>query len=352
MTPLRLILILLLAASLGASILIVRRFAGDAPDAARRETDSYPDPDPDPRRADSGPDPEEPPLAFASNRDCQPCHREIFDEWMEDEHARAWFNAPLLPKDPTRTECNNCHAPSPILEVGLDALPRIRADRFEEGVGCLECHRAGDRVEGPLRAGEAPCRPAANPVFHESAICKPCHAPHGSYGEWRASEFAAKGIPCQGCHMPIVDAPVVTDGEPVRRRSHRMRSQRDPEFLGRAVAADARLLPSGELLVEITNAGAGHNVPGEISNRELFLRATILDAKGEIVREHRESFAPVPRAQRATEPSTQLRPGQTAAFRYDAGGGADRVRVSLRYKLLRFIPDERAIVIWEKELDL
>lgn len=288
---------------------------------------------------------------FSSNNDCRDCHLEIFEEWLSDQHAQAWFNEPLLPQDPKRTECNNCHAPLPVLETGVLELPKIRGDRFEEGVGCIECHWNVDHVEGPRPASDAACAPRFNPLFSKSEICASCHAPHGTLDEWRETHWAQQGDQCQECHMPWVDAPSVTGGPPRRRRSHAMRSQRDPEMLREAVRMEVSLSQQ-VLQVELENHGAAHNVPGEIFNREMFLMTVWRDAEGEEVGRHRESFKTVRREQRATNVSTQLRPGEVRSFEYPAPFGAVRAQVRLGYKYLLYLPDSTAVSVWEKEVTL
>jgi hypothetical protein len=346
MRLLRGLLIVLVAAILVGWIAWVRRLAHEPLDGARAAGDVLE------RRAPETLDGlEELPFTFTSNTDCEPCHREIYAEWFEDQHAQAWFNTPLLAQDPKRVECNNCHAPRPILEVGLDKLPLIRSERFEEGVGCIECHRNQSHVEGPVPSSRAACNPRRNPVFDGSTVCAPCHAPHGSFDEWRTSAWAMKGYGCPTCHMPIVDSPAVTGGPARRRRSHRMRSQRDPQMLREALTLELTLLGGGRVEVSVTNSGAGHNVPGEIFNREVFLSTVVLDGKGEPLARHRESFRTVRRESRASLPSTQLRPAERRAFTYDLGTGHGTITASLGYKLLSFIPDDRAIPILEKELE-
>lgn len=324
MSALRILAILLVMAGLAAFVLVTRRLAR-AP------------------LVELVPEPASAPLAFASNQECQPCHAEIWAEWSGDQHALAWFNQPLLPKDPKRTECTSCHASEPILAAGLDQPAEVRATRHEEGIGCIECHRNGDHVEGPSVTGDAPCRPRANPAFRESSVCAPCHAQHGSLAEWQASRFAAEGVTCQGCHMPLVERAAGEDA-PRLVRSHRMRSQRDPAMLAEAVQLEAEL--EGRLLVvSLANTGAGHAVPGEIFDRELFVATRFVDASGSELGRQRESLKTVRREQRATEPSTQLAAGETRRWSYPLPPGSGTAEIQVGYKLFFFTPDETAAVV-------
>jgi cytochrome c554/c'-like protein len=328
-SALRILAIVLVAAGLAAFVLVTRRLAHEPlADPARPTEDTAPSAT----------------LAFASNEECRPCHAEIWEEWAGDQHALAWFNEPLLPQDPKRTECTSCHASEPILETGLDQPAVVRASRHAEGIGCIECHRNGEHVEGPLDTADAPCRPRANASFAESSVCSPCHAQHGSHAEWQASRFAAEGVTCQGCHMPLLERASTTGGAPRRVRSHRMRSQRDPTMLAEAVQLEAEL-EGRTLVVRLANTGAGHAVPGEIFDREMFVATRFVDASGAELERRRESLKTVRREQRATEPSTQLAAGETRRWSYALPPGSGTAEVQLGYKLFFFTPDETAAVV-------
>jgi hypothetical protein len=342
MSGLRVLAILALAAMLTLFVAAVRRHAreplaeqGEAPLAAA------------PAAAPAALAIPRVPFPFTSNVECSACHMDIYAEWMQDEHARAWFNEPLLPQDPKRTECNNCHAPAPILETGIEQLAVIRTGRFEEGVGCIECHRNVDHVEGPLASTEAPCNPTRNPVFTQSNVCNPCHAAHGSFDEWQASEWGRKGITCQECHMPVVERRTVTGGPVRKARTHRMRTQRDATMLAEAMTFDARVR-GRSVVVTLANTGTGHNLPGEIFNREIFVTTTVTDAQGNQLARHRESLKTVKREQRSTEKSTQLESGGSRTWTYDLPPGNGRVDAAVRYKYLFLAPDSAAEIVHEK----
>lgn len=287
---------------------------------------------------------------FATNESCRDCHREIWDEWQADEHSRAWFNEPFLAQDPKLSECNACHASRPILEVGLAQPAEIRAARYEEGIGCLECHANVDHVEGP-NGGTGACAPRANAAFQTSEICAPCHAAHGSLDEWRGSSFAAAGMTCQTCHMPELTRPSASGGAPRRVRSHRMRSQADVTMLQEAVRLAARV-EDGELVATLANVGAAHAVPGEIFNRELFLATRVVAADGTELALFRESMKAVRREQRASEPSTQLAAGEERRFAYALPAGAAAAEIVVGYKRFYLMPDEEAVRVHVERVDL
>ncbi|MHC4605511.1 MAG: NapC/NirT family cytochrome c [Planctomycetota bacterium] len=279
------------------------------------------------------------PYAFTSNEECRDCHLEIWEEWQTDQHSQAWFNRPFLPQDPKRTECNSCHAPRPILEVGYLKPAEIRASRFEEGVGCIECHQNHDRVEGPLPTAEAACNPVENPVFSQTEICVACHAAHGTYDEWKGTKWAKDGVTCQDCHMPLVERPASTGG-PVRKvHSHKMRSQRDITMIQEALELDVKIV-EGKVVVSLTNSGTAHNCPGEIYNRDLVLKTVVFDEEENQVNSYRESHKTVRREQRGSIPSTQLKPNETRTYTYELGAEHGKVWAVVIYKFLFMWGDE------------
>ncbi|MBI4243525.1 MAG: hypothetical protein HY606_05500 [Planctomycetes bacterium] len=290
---------------------------------------------------------------FVSNNQCKSCHQEIWDELSKDQHMYAWFNGIFFPQDPGRTECSSCHAPQPILEIGIQNNAVVRNSRFEEGVGCIECHKYNDEVHGPLPSSEADCNPRFNKVFKDSSYCNPCHAFHGTYNEWKTTKWAEQGVTCQQCHMPEVDRPSSTGGKMRKARSHKMLGPRSLELLQSAVSFECNVI-NKEIVISLSNTGAAHNVPGEISNRELFLMVTVTDKEGKELAKYRESFKAPPRQQRSTEQSTQLKPGETRKFTYKLGEGSGKAAVKLGYRLNVFnffVTDESARALYEKVIE-
>ncbi|MBI4613513.1 MAG: hypothetical protein HY720_07885 [Planctomycetes bacterium] len=346
MTFARVTALALLAGLVAGAVLVIRRHARE-PFAAPPETAG---PTGAAGRTEADTPSDRHPWSFHSNNECRSCHEGVWKEmvgdpgedvrgeaWARsaDQHPAAWFNAFFEP-DPLRIECSSCHAPLPILQTGLGTEPFVRLDRHEEGVGCIECHRNGDTVEGPLPASPAACQPVENPAFARSDACAPCHAPHGSVEELAGSEWGRKGYACQTCHMPEVERPSATGG-PVRpARSHRMLSFRDPDFLRGAVSTRASI--DGRLLhVSIENDGTGHRFPGEIYNRRVVLSVRMAGADGtpfsgaggEDPYAHDEVFKTVPRPQRGSEPDTRIAPFETREFSFDLPPAKGTARVRL-----------------------
>jgi len=233
-------------------------------------------------------------------------------------------------------ECANCHQPQ---YVGLDPTNTSYNDSLgpdRVGVGCDFCHKIVDVdvseegirrpnlvvgehglpakttmlrstsepwvVFGPLDDVAFVSVPAMRashaPVVRDSRLCATCHEDHtdftdangdfleeyagpGSqltYSEWRDSPFAAAGVQCQDCHMPIVERGEICTVDDVTRDPSQIHSHRfegtTPEFLRRAVDLDVRTEVADDRLtvrVDVANVGAGHHVPTGVTLRNMIL---------------------------------------------------------------------------------
>jgi hypothetical protein len=272
------------------------------------------------------------PLAFTSSAQCSTCHQAIGDEWQKSPHSRPWGSHPLIPSDPLRVECSPCHIPANIYDLGLEVPIVIRADRYHEGVDCIACHVRGAESLGPGPTRAAPCNPRHEPTITQNITCNPCHGLHGTLEEWLGSRFAREPrMTCQACHMPTVVRPLVTGGEPRSGRDHRMLGGRDRVLLERALTVDVEV-GGRELIVRLTNDGAGHAVPGEINNRQLTLVVSIAPQE-RAVETHRRAFRAPPRPQRGLVPTTQIMPGETVEQRYPLVGQRGEATIALEYQL-------------------
>lgn len=235
---------------------------------------------------------------------CATCHRSQYEDWRGSFHAGAyspglegqlvaWFET-----DPATVEsCMACHAPlSEQLrriagpEGGYAENPVHDPDLERAGVGCAACHvREWRRYGPPRRDGSLDPAPAGSPhegairspAYESSEFCAPCHqfeepAPNGkplenTLAEWRASEWAERGVSCQGCHMPD--------------RRHLWRGIHDPEMTRSGVTprwtvgqdpADQGF----EVRLALANTGTGHHFPTYVTPA-IDLEILFLDAVGD-----------------------------------------------------------------------
>ncbi|MBK7644534.1 MAG: hypothetical protein IPJ19_16065 [Planctomycetes bacterium] len=205
----------------------------------------------------------EPPANFTSSEQCRSCHQQIYDEWSVSWHALSWSDPEVraLSNDFQNADCIDCHAPQPVFATGIAERVLPRTSRRGEGVDCIACHElpvghsSGGRVAGTRTVPDAPCAPTALRDLGSSAFCASCHDQHDTTKQWRATDYAAKGIGCIDCHMKKR-----ADGSP--GRDHTMLGGHDIELVRSAV--DFRGHKQGDhWLVEIENVGAGHHFPTE-----------------------------------------------------------------------------------------
>ena len=147
-------------------------------------------------------------------------------------------------------------------------------------------------------------------IVRSSRICAPCHEDHGdtrdtnddfrevydgqpsqtTYSEWAATEYAAKGVQCQDCHMPPSGLDHFCDRVPFTRDQSQVRSHEfpgtTPEMLRSAVTLRTHSTVVDDVLavrVDLTNSGAGHDVPTGVTIRNLILVVTATTRDGTVL---------------------------------------------------------------------
>jgi hypothetical protein len=152
-------------------------------------------------------------------------------------------------------------------------------------------------------------------------LCSTCHEEFApgtgayimdTYRGWKNSSFNAPNNPaqnrtCMDCHMHASVAEIgtavpgrATDGGPIESNvvthqfvggQYQLVGLRDPELrmmsialLKSAAKLEIRLEKKDRLVVRVRNVGAGHDLPGGVSNfRQMWLRIQVTDAKGKVV---------------------------------------------------------------------
>jgi len=205
--------------------------------------------------------------SLPSAQACGTCHAEVFAEWKETLHARAWSDPVyrMSAGRPPKSECRSCHIPEPILfdrfDVSYGYRPYTRSSDLDDGVGCVACHFREDRSVAAGRTARAPCRPVADGRIRSAEFCGSCHNPtHDAYFEWKTSAAAKRGTSCVDCHLTPVDRPGGRRGW-----SHRFPGGDDPEMVRRAVRTSCSV-ESGEVVITLENL-TSHKFPGEVPSR-------------------------------------------------------------------------------------
>ena len=143
---------------------------------------------------------------------CERCHQEVFREWRESLHARA-FESEAFQRASAggrAAECAGCHAAAP---VAADRPVVAREAHRDEGVTCITCHQAPDAPTGPFtmrgpvsRTSPIEVHPVIeeDPLYRSSELCGLCH--RQALAEWREAPDPEEGEKptCQACHMPAV----------------------------------------------------------------------------------------------------------------------------------------------------
>lgn len=280
---------------------------------------------------------------------CAECHAEKYEEWRTSFHAKALspgLVGQLLTFDAEQTAtCMQCHAPLAEQRQAFEAARARGVAHIPAGQGlaaagnsCAGCHLRGYRYYGPpqretgLTGESEPDSPHGGvhraPWFETSEFCSVCHqfpqdyAVNGkplenTYVEWQASPQAARGITCQGCHMP--------------ERKHLWRGIHDPETT--AAGLTARFLADARgVRFRLTNSGIGHAFPTYVTPK-VIMRAVALDSTGkprpETVVSHMIRRVVEYAGGRWVERSdSRLLPSKTATL-FIPWQGSDRVRLWL-----------------------
>lgn len=231
-------------------------------------------------------------------KDCERCHQEIYLEWENSAHAKAWTSESFqkASSQGRASECATCHASAPI---GPTTPPRTRNLHTEEGVTCITCHLSTEADAKPLtmRGPIARSLPVdVHPVIEgdsfylSSELCGKCH--ESVYGEWQAAT-AAESEPktCQSCHMPSVRRTVESVNRDVFYSALPVALEKEQDLrkhlfaVPDSVADDLKSetfvrRDNSKTLVEVAIENlAPHSIPsGDFGKRELRIRLQSRDA--------------------------------------------------------------------------
>jgi nitrate/TMAO reductase-like tetraheme cytochrome c subunit len=303
---------------------------------------------------------------------CQECHPEIYAQWASSQHHHAYLNPDVreTSADLTNQNCIPCHAPRPIFELGLEAMPRSRSVHREQGVSCLSCHLipGSTTADGqPRLAGsrDLPAGTCGLPVVKTPSLgtyrsCEPCHNQHETTNQWKETPYAQEGAgfrSCADCHMTRREFSIAKGTAPQLAWDHTMPGSHDREYILSALDIDAGL--AGEALrVAITNARAGHHFPTEERSRAVDVMVEWQDAEGRALGEPQKLYRfrdPYRGEQGITR--TLLPHGETWSQTIEKGAqpaGAKRARVWVDYlrKPYEPVPETHRYRLFERTVDL
>lgn len=302
---------------------------------------------------------------WQSSAQCKACHEDVYAEWHGSHHQIAFTNPEVraLSDDFKKEECMDCHLPRPLAVTGFGKRTLPRRTHFDEGVSCITCHLGADGgILGRHDRPDVPCRPRASAEFLAVDACASCHNQHGTTDQWRESHWAAQGTDCSACHMPAVDRRRA-DGSVRPGRKHVYAGAHDAETLRQAgrfeVARDG-----GDVVLTLTNVGAGHNFPTEERHRAVDILYRFAGADGAPLapawqrawrfrQPYRDEAEPINPGNAPSE-NTQLPAGAAKALRVPIPAGARAVEARLWYRLTPFVGDDdpRSTLLEHRRLDL
>jgi len=320
-------------------------------------------------------------------RACKNCHVDITEQWARSGHANAdrgknqlfgrmYFYSLKQTRGETLIACGPCHETTSFVNQDFEGLKEVSA----EGVACAFCHAIDapsdqgtpavsldvDHYSGTIRNPiTTPSHLSKYSAFLKtSEYCGACHKysnQHGvpisdTYGEWKNSTYAKRGVTCQDCHMPGVAGRNATDG-PVRPRvaNHAFSSAALAAARPNAATLKLRATRRGDSLrvyATVRNAGWGHSLPTGNDQNIALLRLRVKSAEGEILWEN-DPFAEwdvatfgltladeLGQGPADTWNATQIvadrriKAGQSAEVRFDAPAGAEKGPVTLEAQFL------------------
>lgn len=259
-------------------------------------------------------------LGSLSAAECRGCHAEIYAEWSDSMHAKAWTDPYYqvdFAFDGSQQICLNCHTPLQNQQENLvlgfrDAgkfkpilTPNSAFDRSlrAEGVTCVVCHLRGDTIIGPYGATDAPHAARRDPAMQDGlSVCARCHVvsgnkwdtfyripPCGTVAEINESSV---GPNCVNCHMPSVVRAAWNGGIPRPGRKHLWKGGHDTATVAGAVDVELKIQDGGggerrTATVILANAGADHYLPTGTPDRHLTIEFRLESADGDIVKSER-----------------------------------------------------------------
>lgn len=268
------------------------------------------------------PSPSRPGGSYASSKTCGACHDVMFKAWTDSPHARSASSPAYLEAlkraveqssdaKAAREACVWCHAPTTLVTGDLELQRPIS----REGITCDFCHTVAgvdmektppfDLKPGPVKRGpfaytKVQGHEAAYSPLHRTSplLCASCHeftnargvAVLSNYSEWKDGPYPALGVSCQDCHMALVPGtPARMAGPGGSQRVvnlHRLVGGSSMSQLARGldlrIESVAASGGSAEVAVVVTNAAAGHSVPGGLATKTLVLAVGTESADGKL----------------------------------------------------------------------
>jgi hypothetical protein len=207
---------------------------------------------------------------------CRACHAAIADEWATSRHALAWTNGIFQREYQAKPQawCVNCHAPMPVQQAELATGAHSLAD---QGINCATCHVRAGKLVARTRAATSPHDTIVDASFGTPAFCADCHQftfpvlAHQGGAALRMTEHPMQDTVSsflRGPYAGELDGCLTCHGS---RTNHAFAGGHDAGMLGAAITVEW-CRQGDAIVVVLTNAAAGHNVPTGDIHRHMNLR--------------------------------------------------------------------------------
>jgi hypothetical protein len=259
-------------------------------------------------------------LGSLAASECGGCHAEIYAEWSESMHARAWTDPYYqvdFAFDGSQQICLNCHTPlqnqQEHLVLGFRDSEKFKPilapnrafdrDLRAEGVTCAVCHLRGETIVGPYGDTTAPHATRHDPAMTDGfGACIRCHVVSGNTwdtfyrippcGTVAELNEAGAAPTCVNCHMPSIVRETWNGGIPRPGRKHLWKGGHDPDTVREAVDVKFEIEDGGgrdrrRATVTLTNVGADHYLPTGTPDRHLTIEFRLKNADGKILKSER-----------------------------------------------------------------
>ncbi len=252
-----------------------------------------------------------PELIPTSNEPCSACHPRLSQEWKKSAHGNTHKNAlftqvlNIIPQS-RQGKCLQCHNPQQHNNI----------NNLKQPIGCDYCHKinkvhttqpevfGSKRIQhhipkdGALAFGQLDDPVGRNdyyaPLYEKSEYCSACHEAsfwhtpiYSTFSEWKKSPQAKQQIQCQDCHMKTTEQFSAAPSLGGKQRDPSTLSSHDFKFSKKRISKAIEFSISKEmkdnelnLYVNLTNIGAGHDIPTGNPMHHLLLTVNVKDKSG------------------------------------------------------------------------
>ncbi|WP_456486112.1 multiheme c-type cytochrome [Hydrogenimonas sp.] len=230
---------------------------------------------------------------YMTNKSCDECHPDIYDEFKSSYHSKNYFNDELHRRvaelaSQRKYDCGACHMPAAknlkAMERGL-ARPNPIHKRQKEGVSCFYCHEIAfvkeahkrnkivlakqaegykPTIFGSLKNPDSSDKHSMvkSPIYKRYA-CVGCHSHKVNDHNvtiFRAMKKGESSESCIKCHMPLTPGPPEKMNKKARQshHSHRFEGIHDASMRKKAVDINISAKPGDTTLKIVLVNKMGH----------------------------------------------------------------------------------------------